>query len=234
MMVALGNFLFRYRNALFPIAYLELLLPGRRVFTEQAVSATLGLLVAVLGQTLRALTIGMVYIRRGGRKRRVSADDLVEDGMFAHCRNPLYVGNFLILAGLGLIANSVLFLSVGLGFFFLAYWAIIAAEEQFLEGKFRQEYRAYCSRVPRIIPIFAGFSATWRKHKFNWRRLIVKEYGSTFIWVGGSIILIGKEQLLSGSGSRHPPLFPGVLLLCAIAVFAVARFVKKSRLLVPE
>ena len=234
MMVALGNFFFRYRNGLFPIAYLMLLVPGRRLFREEAVAAILGLAVALAGQLLRAMTIGLVYIRRGGRKRRVHADDLVQDGMFAHCRNPLYVGNFLILLGLGLIANSELFLTVGLAFFFAAYWAMIVAEEQFLENKFGEQYRAYCSRVHRVVPVFAGFSATWRKHRFNWRRLVVKEYGSAFIWVAGAILLIGKEQWLhhTYASNGHFPALPGVLLLAAVAAFGFARYLKKSRTLV--
>jgi hypothetical protein len=39
----------------------------------------------------------LAYIKRGGRKKRIAADHLVVDGIFAHVRHPLYVGNFLLL-----------------------------------------------------------------------------------------------------------------------------------------
>src|SRR5678815_5444661 len=72
--------------------------------------ALAGLLIALSGQVLRAVTIGLEYIIRGGRNRQVYAEKLVTGGMFAHCRNPLYVGNFLVLVGLGVASCSALFL----------------------------------------------------------------------------------------------------------------------------
>ena len=71
-----------------------------------------GILVAGAGQLLRVVTIGYDYIERGGKNRRVYASKLVRGGMFNHCRNPLYVGNILISAGLALIVNSVCVLPV--------------------------------------------------------------------------------------------------------------------------
>ena len=45
------------------------------------------------------LTIGYEYIVRGGRQGKVYAEDLVQGGVFAHSRNPLYLGNLLIIVG---------------------------------------------------------------------------------------------------------------------------------------
>jgi len=138
MMVKLGNFLFHYRNGLFPLVYLLLFFKSSPVVEDYRLAAAAGFAVALLGQLLRAVTIGLEYIIRGGRKRQVYAEKLVQGGIFAHCRNPLYVGNFLILLGVGIASNSVLFLSLGVPFFFFAYWAIIAAEENYLRNKFGQ------------------------------------------------------------------------------------------------
>src|SRR5437870_545724 len=107
-MIALGNFFFRFRNGLFPLAYLLLFWKNPPVFANETVALAVGLALAITGQLLRAVTIGLVYIRRGGKNRQVYANDLVTEGMFAHCRNPLYVGNFLIIAGLGFISNSAI------------------------------------------------------------------------------------------------------------------------------
>jgi protein-S-isoprenylcysteine O-methyltransferase Ste14 len=236
MMVAVGNFLFHYRNFLFPLAYLLLFVPGPRCLSNASAAVALGLGLALAGQALRAITICLAYIRRGGKDRQVYADALVQDGVFAHCRNPLYVGNFLILAGLGLIANSMLFMTLGLGFFVFAYWGIIAAEESFLRRKFGQEYIAYCARVSRIVPNFQNFSKTWAESRIHWRRLIVKEYGSAFAWMTAAILLMLRNYWVRYDYVQHPlfgwALAAGLLLL--LMLFAVARFLKKSKILVGE
>src|SRR4026208_1568347 len=97
MIVRIGNFLFHYRNGLFPAAYLLLVFPSRALFENYRLALALGFFIAFAGQLIRALTIGLEYIVRGGRNRQVYADKLVQGGVFAHCRNPLYLGNYLIL-----------------------------------------------------------------------------------------------------------------------------------------
>ena len=95
-----------------------------------------GTAVVLLGQIIRAMTIGLDYIIRGGRNRRVYAEDLVTTGIFSHCRNPLYVGNLLVLLGLGIAANSIYFVGILMPLFLLFYQAIVLAEENFLRNKF--------------------------------------------------------------------------------------------------
>src|ERR1700692_1003243 len=101
-MVKLGNFLFRNRNGIFPLFYLMLFVPSWEVFDNPVTAMIIGFSVTIIGQLIRVITIGLVYIIRGGKDRRVYAEDLVTTGIFAHCRNPLYVGNILILVGLGI------------------------------------------------------------------------------------------------------------------------------------
>src|SRR6185503_3601185 len=198
MMVKLGNFLFHYRNGLFPLVYVLLFFKSSPVVEDYRLVAAAGFAVALLGQLLRAVTIGLEYIIRGGRKRQVYAEKLVQGGIFAHCRNPLYVGNFLILLGVGIASNSVLFLSLGVPFFFLAYWAIIAAEENYLRNKFGPEFDAYCARVNRLLPRLSGLGQTFTGMRFNWRRLITAEYGSAYIWVAAVSLVTLKNAWMSG------------------------------------
>jgi protein-S-isoprenylcysteine O-methyltransferase Ste14 len=182
-MVRIGNFLFHYRNGLFPLVYALLFLKSRPVVGDYRLAAVLGFFVALAGQFLRAVTIGLEYIIRGGRGRQVYAEKLVQGGIFAHCRNPLYVGNFVILLGIGIASNSSLFLGIGMPFFAFAYCAIIAAEENYLRNKFGKEFDDYCARVNRLVPNFSGLGQTLTGMKFNWRRLITAEYGSAYVWL---------------------------------------------------
>lgn len=233
MIVRIGNFLFRYRNGLFPAAYLLLFFPSRALFENYWLALALGFSIAFAGQLVRALTIGLEYIVRGGRNRQVYADKLVQGGVFAHCRNPLYLGNYLILLGVGIAANSVLFLCVAIPFFTFAYWAIIAAEESYLRSKFGMEFDEYCLKVNRVIPKWKGFAETFRGMHFNWRRLVTKEYGSAFIWMAAVIMVVLKNLWIAG---QYDPTNLRVrvlwgLLVVLIFAYATARFLKKKRLL---
>jgi len=129
------------------------------------------------------LTIGYDYIRRGGKDYAVYAERLVQGGVFAHSRNPLYLGNILIVLGLALIASSTYVYLVGLPFFLLAYAAIIAAEEDYLRRKFGAEYEDYCRRVNRLWPDWTGFGKSVEDMEFSWRRVVKKEYNTTFVWL---------------------------------------------------
>ncbi len=233
MMVKLGNFLFRYRNGLFPVAYGLLLLDSRRMLDDTLLAAILGFVVAALGQLLRALTIGLVYIVRGGRRRRVYADRLVTEGVFAHCRNPLYVGNLLIIAGVAIAADSLLFAAIGMSFFLIAYRAIVAAEEAYLKDRFGREYEEYCCKVNRFIPDFSGFRNTLNGMAFNWKRLVLKEYGSMFTWSAGMILVVAKNTWTSAGyeAGRQAIWISCFLLILVTLGFATARTLKKRHIL---
>ncbi|HVE77307.1 MAG TPA: hypothetical protein VNA89_00470, partial [Gemmatimonadaceae bacterium] len=100
--------MFRYRNAIFPVVLLVLFFAFRPVWPrgDERLDNRLdliGVLVCLLGQGLRVMVIGYAYIIRGGRNQHVYAEQLVTEGFFAHSRNPLYLGNVLVLLGLFLI-----------------------------------------------------------------------------------------------------------------------------------
>jgi protein-S-isoprenylcysteine O-methyltransferase Ste14 len=229
-MVKIGNFFFRYRNALFPLAYILLFCKSPPVLGSYRVAVSVGFMIALVGQVLRALTIGLDYIVRGGRGRQVYASRLVQGGIFAHCRNPLYIGNFLILLGVGVASNSVLFLGAAMPFFAFAYWAIIAAEENFLRSKFGSEFDRYCARVNRFMPQFSGLGQTLAGSCFNWRRLISAEYGATYIWLAAIFLLTLKHAWLNGEYQANQAIVWGSwsLLVCVTLAYGAARFLKKK------
>ncbi len=229
-MIRLGNFFFHYRNALFPVAYALLFVPSRPLLGDYRAAAIAGLLLATTGQLIRAVTVGLDYIVRGGRDRQVYADRLVVGGIFAHCRNPLYVGNYLLLLGVGLAANSLLFFCVAMPLFTLVYWTIIAAEENFLRDKFGHAFDDYCRQVNRIWPRLTGLPGTFASMRFNWRRLITAEYGSAYLWMAAMIL--GQINNLWRRGEfRDSPervTWLAVLFSVVTAGYGIARYLKKS------
>ena len=193
-MVELGNFFFKYRNALFPMIFLVALATGLPTapFGRPELEPFLDVLgtgIALLGQALRILTIGYEYIVRGGQNRQVYADKLVQGGVFSHCRNPLYVGNILIALGLALVIHSFVFYVLFIPFILIAYIAIVAAEERYLRNKFGDEYDDYCHRVNRWIPNWSGYSNSVKNMRFNWSRVLIKEYNTTFALLAALVCL---------------------------------------------
>src|SRR5215831_10252574 len=235
-MVKLGNFLFRNRNGIFPIFYLMLFVPSWEVFRNPVTAMIIGFSVTVIGQLIRIITIGLVYIIRGGKDRRVYAEDLVTTGIFSHCRNPLYVGNILILVGLGIASNSLLFMAVFTPIFLLFWQAIVLAEENYLRNKFGEQYDAYCQRVNRWLFNLNGFGKTMHSMQFKWKRVIIREYNSTYIWMTGAVLILMKHFYLHKDQfdfHSNIPVFVWILASLLI-LYLFARYLKKSRKLASD
>jgi protein-S-isoprenylcysteine O-methyltransferase Ste14 len=234
--IAYGNWLFKYRNAVFPLGMLALLLGFRPVLWRGSLVSDawldgLGLVIALAGQGLRAAVIGYAYIKRGGVNKRIHADQLVTQGLFAHARNPLYDGNLLILAGLFIIHNHPAVYILGSVYFMTAYIAIVAAEEQFLLTKFGDAYRDYCQRVPRWLPNLRGLRSTLSEMEFNWRRVVLKDYASAYTWMMAALVIIAYEGMTPSGWEMQRGCLVASLAVVLTLVFAVVRFMKKRRLL---
>lgn len=235
-MIRIGNFFFKYRNWLFIILYILLLLPSPILFSAHTFGThyyllplIIGLAITISGQLLRGATIGLAYIIRGGIKGKVYADELVTKGIFNHCRNPLYVGNILMLLGIAVLANSELDVLVIIPLFMLIYQAIVLAEEHFLRNKFDEKYKAYCKKVNRWIPSFKGISTTFTSMSFSWKRWILKEYNTQFVWLTGIclIILFKYPQITNYNPSRRNLLLE-LIIPSLLALYLCVRYLKKS------
>jgi protein-S-isoprenylcysteine O-methyltransferase Ste14 len=236
MMISIGNFFFKYRNWIFILFYGALFIPSWPLFSPGTFGTLyyiwpiiIGLFITVLGQLIRGLTIGLAYIVRGGKDGKPYAEGLVTEGIFNHCRNPLYVGNILMLLGVGILSNSLVYVVIIIPVFLFVYQAIVLAEENFLRGKFGPGYDDYCRKVNRWLPNLSGIGATFARMRFNWRRWILKEHTTQFIWLCGIVlILILKYPELTG---YNRPLRNGLLigiLSGLLLIYALVRYLKKT------
>jgi protein-S-isoprenylcysteine O-methyltransferase Ste14 len=238
LVVALGNLCFGYRDYLAPIAIALVVVAsaphpflGRRALDPWWDAA--GLAVSLTGQALRVLVIGLAYIKRGGKNKRIAADRLVVDGIFAHARHPLYCGNFMLLLGLMMIWNSPLGYAVTALLAF-GLFSMACAEEAFLRGKFGREYEAYSARVPRFVPRLRGLRDTISQFSFDWKRVVRKEYGTTFSWTTTALALLALERIRwDGFGDARPALYVlATIWLCIGLAWITARRLKQTRRLV--
>ena len=235
-MIAIGNFFFRYRNLLFIFLYLALFIPSPDIFTPAVFGSTyylwpiiIGLIVTVAGQAIRGATIGLAYIIRGGKDHKVYAEELVTRGIFNHCRNPLYVGNILMLLGVGILSNSLIYVGILIPLFLFIYQAIVLAEENFLRGKFGAQFEAYCRRVNRWVPDLRGIAKTFEGMHFNANRWILKEYNTQFVWlVGITLILLFKYPELTQFNAEARNAWLAGVLPVLLLLYLLVKYLKKS------
>lgn len=77
---------------------------------------------------------------------------LATSGPYAHTRNPLYLGTFLLGVGVTLAGGHPTFIVLFLLFFALIYGKTMAAEAAHLQGVFGEPYRRFAREVPLFFP----------------------------------------------------------------------------------
>jgi protein-S-isoprenylcysteine O-methyltransferase Ste14 len=97
--------------------------------------------LALVGLAIRAWAAGHI----------VKNDRLATTGPYAHTRNPLYFGSFLIAAGFAIAAHWSLLLIV-VAFFVLVYGPTIQKERVKISARFPDEYARWEQHVPAFVP----------------------------------------------------------------------------------
>jgi protein-S-isoprenylcysteine O-methyltransferase Ste14 len=234
--VQLGTVLFRLRSFT-PVPVIAVLawvlwrsrsVPGPGGAVVDGWLNVLGLAVALAGQALRFYTLGQVQEGTSGQGSVLEATSLNVRGPYAYVRNPLYVGNLGICAGLLLIAHDPIAYALGLGFFFFEYFFIIRAEESFLLRTHGAAYEAFLRQVPRWVPRLTPAYEGRLKDGFDWRRALKKEHNPFAAWASGALLLWCWEQ--AARGALDVPALAGAVALEAmvLAVFAVSKAYKRG------
>ncbi len=239
VVVRCGHFIFLFRDYLFPLTFVLFLLtttpmyPFGSEWWDQRMDVV-GILIAVLGQAYRLLAAGGAEnIRRRGQAGRIGAAQVIRQGVFAHSRNPLYLGNLLIVCGFVVIANNVWWYVFVLPIFIAVYVAIILAEEEFLLQRFGSSYADYCRTVNRFMPQWRGLRQSLAAVAFDWRRALRREYGNMCSWGLMIFVLLiwerwGRFGYVARKGEIHA-LF-GMLVL-VLVIYVSLRWGKSQGLL---
>ncbi|HCA48431.1 MAG TPA: hypothetical protein DEP45_14080 [Armatimonadetes bacterium] len=94
---------------------------------------------------------------------------LATAGPFAYCRNPLYVGNFLVVIAFALMSGRLIALPIMLLFWVLTHAPTVACEEELLHEKFGEEFEEYRRQVPRW---FGCRKCATGEGEFRWSRVL--------------------------------------------------------------
>jgi protein-S-isoprenylcysteine O-methyltransferase Ste14 len=108
------------------------------------------------------------------------SDALVADGPFRYTRNPLYLANVPMAAGIGVMASRLgwLFLVVANWLF---VYRLIFREEEALRQSQGESYLAYFRAVPRFWPSFTSRVPSGDRAP-QWGQAFV---GESFVWLFG-------------------------------------------------
>lgn len=88
--------------------------------------------------------------------------ELVTTGPYAYVRNPMLMGVFIGLFGLGILLQSISLVFIFTPFFILLMeLELKAVEEPELEKRFGKEYLEYKKRVPMFIPRLKANTKNW-------------------------------------------------------------------------
>jgi protein-S-isoprenylcysteine O-methyltransferase Ste14 len=74
---------------------------------------------------------------------------LATTGIYAHLRNPMYVGAMVMLAGIATALASDWLVILLVPTALVLHFGVVRREERYLEAKFGEDYRRYKASVPR-------------------------------------------------------------------------------------
>jgi protein-S-isoprenylcysteine O-methyltransferase Ste14 len=133
-------------------------------------SLELGGGIALIGVLVRAWASGHI----------LKNDRLATSGPYAHTRNPLYFGSFLIAAGFAVAAHWSLLVAV-VAFFLLIYYPTMRREIANIQERFPEAYTRYAAHVPLFFPR----PAPWKGDPGSTNRFDGRLYMSHGEWKAG-------------------------------------------------
>ena len=205
-----GDFLFRWRSYLpliiVPFMILVVFSFDSPLFDGKSYNNALiifALFVGLAGQIVRILVAGFAPKNTSGRNTfGQQADTLNTSGIYSTCRNPLYLGNFLMMLSPVILTGNWIFLLLFALSFWLYYERIIYTEEAFLSQKFGETYAKWCEKTPCFIPKFTNY----KKSDLNFclKTTLRREYHSLFglasALMSANLIITTISQIAHGGG----------------------------------
>jgi len=144
------------------------------------------------------------------------SEALVADGPFRYVRNPLYLANLPLAAGIGFLASRLGWVVMVGGIWLFTYRLILREEEGLLESQ-GDSYRAYLRAVPRLWPSFTPRVRSGSGQP-RWGQAIA---GEIFIW------LLGAAELCFAFTLNTK--LAGIVVASSFAVYFLAVYFLKKR-----
>jgi protein-S-isoprenylcysteine O-methyltransferase Ste14 len=230
-----GIWLFRYRGTL-PLLILVIgailylrtkYYPGTFILEEtpwERPYEFLCLFVSLIGLGIRVYTVGHTPRNTSGRNvAEQIAETLNTTGIYSVVRHPLYLGNFFMWLGPGLLTGNFWFIVAFILFFWIYYERIMFAEEQFLRRKFGNVYTGWAEKVSAFMPNFKNFvKPEW---PFSWKKVLKKEKNGL-----ASVFVVFTAFNIAGETIQHRTDYNYFFIIsCVISVvlYFILKYLKR-------
>ena len=127
-------------------------------------SLIIGAAVAFIGVMIRAWSSG--YLKKNM--------ELTTSGPYAHTRNPLYLGTFILGTGIAISSDAIWFVALFMTLYLLIYVPVMFAEAETLRKLFPAEYNQYSLSVPLFLPRLTPYGAAQKES--GARRFALSQY----------------------------------------------------------
>lgn len=145
-MRSLFTFAYRYRNLLAGLPLIYALGSSRWAWSNVAGAWLVAVLLCVLGIAIRAWAVRHNHYAQGRNKT------LAVTGPYAYVRNPLYVGNLLVIAGAAAASRMMWLVPLVVAWCLFVYQLVVRHEEVRLVARYGAEYERYRAAVPGWLP----------------------------------------------------------------------------------
>jgi protein-S-isoprenylcysteine O-methyltransferase Ste14 len=110
-----------------------------------------GAAAMLAGVALDVSAMAVMHRHHANIQPHRAATALVTTGPFALSRNPIYLGNTLLIAGAGMAFNVLWFVPMAIVTAWLVSLLAIRREEAHLAARFGEAWAAYAQRTPRWL-----------------------------------------------------------------------------------
>ncbi len=229
-----GNWLFRHRSYLPLLAIPIFLIALRnseqleRIFgrSVEMVWGEASIGISFFGLIIRCIVAGYAPRGTSGKNTRSQvAEVLNTTGMYSIVRNPLYLGNFIIVVGATLFIQ-VWWLALIVWFsFWIYYERIILAEEDFLREKFGDTFLEWAKITPVFFPKFKN----WKKPSlpFSFKTVLRREF-STFFSIIVFFTVLDIAADLFAEGKFEFSLAWVTLFIFGLIIYIILLILKKK------
>lgn len=141
-----------FLSALLLGCLLEFVWPlGAGLLNSSLVRVAAGAVLVCAGAALLVAAMGKFKAAGTNVPTVLPSTALVTTGVYARTRNPIYLGLSAIYAGLAVGLNTWWAILLLAPILVILQVGVVKREERYLERKFGDDYRAYCTRVRRWI-----------------------------------------------------------------------------------
>ncbi len=183
------RFLRKHRGKLHLLAFLVALIWATPCFPQ----VLLGLPLVVIGLAIRAWAAGCL----------AKNTEVCTAGPYGYCRHPMYLANFIIVAGILLAANNFYLTAPALLATILIQAFAVRREEALLHCLFGEDYVRYCQSTPRLLPWprrspIPSCQFTWVLAKYN---QIVEQTAGVMLLI---VLFAVKAVVMAHYGYLYP------------------------------